>query len=50
MSGETNGEERGRAQDLIPGQETLSGESHVEEKAPDEERDLEDKILSGSLM
>ena len=25
----------------------LSGESHVEEKVPDEERDLEDKILSG---
>ena len=46
MSGETNGEERRRVQDQNPGQESLSGESDLEEKVPDEEQDLEDKILS----
>ena len=46
MSGETDGEKRGRVQDQHPGQESLSWESDVEEKVPDEEQDLEDKILS----
>ena len=49
MSGETNGEESRRVQDQNPGQESLSGESDVAEKVPDEEQDLEDKILSGEL-
>ena len=49
LSGETNGEERGRVQDHHPGQESLSGESDVEEKIPDEEQELEDKILSGEF-
>ena len=49
MSGETNGEERRRVQDQNPGQESLSGESDLEEKIPDEEQDLEDKILSREL-
>ena len=47
MSGETNGEMRGRVQDQHPGQKNLSGESDVEEKFPDEEQDLKDKIFSG---
>ena len=47
LSGETNGEESRRVLDQNPGQESLSGESDVEEKIPDEEQDLEDKILSG---
>ena len=49
MSGETNGEERGRVQDRNPGQESLSGESDIEEKVPGKEQDLEDKILSGEF-
>ena len=35
LSGETNGEESRRVQDQNPGQESLSGESDVEEKVPD---------------
>ena len=42
LSGETNGEERGQVQDEHQGQESLSGESDVEEKVPDEEQDLQD--------
>ena len=49
LSRDTNGEERGRVQDQIPGQEKLSVESDVEEKVPDEERDLDDKMLSGEF-
>ena len=49
LSGETNGEERGRIQNQSPGRESLSGESDVEEKVPDEEQDLEDKILPGKF-
>ena len=37
------------SQDQYPGQESLSGESDVEEKIPEEEQDLEDKILSGKF-
>ena len=46
LSGETNGKEKGRVQDQNPGQESLSGESDIEEKVPDREQDLEDKVLS----
>ena len=49
MSGETNAEESRRVQDQNPGQESLSGESDVEGKVPDEEQDLKDKILSGEF-
>ena len=49
LSRETNGEERGRVQDQNTGQESLSGESDVEDKVPDKEQDLEDKILSGEF-
>ena len=49
LSGETNSEKSRRVQDRIPGQESLSGESDVEEKVPDDEQDLEDKILSGEF-
>ena len=49
MSGETNSEERGRVQDQHQGPESLSGESDVEEKVPDEKQDLEIKVLSGEF-
>ena len=49
LSGETNCEESWRVQDQHPGQDSLSGESDVDEKVPDEEHDLEDKILSGDF-
>ena len=48
LSAVTNVEESRRVQDQNQGQESLSGESDVEEKLPDEEHDLEDIILSGS--
>ena len=38
-----------RVQDQNPGQESLSGESDIEEKIPDEEQDLLDKISSGEF-
>ena len=47
MSGETDDEARGRVQDQNPGHESLSGDSDVEEKVPNEEQDLKDIILSG---
>ena len=49
MSGETNGEKSRRAQDQHPGQGSLSEESDVEEKVPDEKQDLENKVLSGEF-
>ena len=49
LSGETNGEESMRVQVQHSGQESLSEESDVEEKDPDEEQDLEDKILPGEF-
>ena len=36
LSGETNDEKSQRVQDQHPGQESLSGESDVDEKVPDE--------------
>ena len=49
MSGETNSEKSRRVQDQHPVQESLSGESDVDEKVPDEKQDLENKILSGDF-
>ena len=46
LSGETNGEKNRRVQDQQPGQGSLSGESDVDEKVPDEKQDLEYKVLS----
>ena len=47
LSGEMNDEKSQRAQDQYPGQESLSGESEIDEKIPDEKQDLENKVLSG---
>ena len=49
MSGETNSEKSWRVQDQHSGQESLSGESDVDEKVPDEKQDLKNKILSGDF-
>ena len=49
LSGETNDEKNQRAQDQHPGQESLSGESEIDEKNPDEKQDLENKVLSGEF-
>ena len=45
FSGETNGEKSRRIQDQYPGKGSLSGESDVDEKVPDEKQDLENKVL-----
>ena len=50
MSGETDGEAGGQVQHQQPGQESLSGESDVEEKVPDEEQDQQNKIVSEEFM
>ena len=49
MSGVTKSEKSRRVQDQHPGQESLSGESDVDEKVPDEKHDLENKVLSGEF-
>ena len=49
LSGETNNEKSRRVQDQHPGQGSLSGESDVDEKVPDEKQDLENKVLSGEF-
>ena len=49
LSGEMNDERSQRAQDQHPGQESLSGESEIEEKIPDEKHDLENKVLSAEF-
>ena len=46
---ETNDEKNQRAQDQHPRQESLSGESDIDEKIPDEKQDLENKVLSGEF-
>ena len=46
LSGETNGEKSWRVQDQHPGQGSLSGESEIDEKVPDEKQDLGNKVLS----
>ena len=49
LSGETNGEKNRRVEDQQPGQGSLSEESDVDEKFPDEKQDLENKVLSGEF-
>ena len=49
LSGETNGETSRRVQDQHPGQGSLSGESDVVEKVPDEKQDLDNKVLFGEF-
>ena len=46
LSGETNDEKSQRVQDQHPGQESLSRESEIDEKVPDEKQDLGTKVLS----
>ena len=46
LSGETNVEKNRRVQDQYPGQESLSGESEIDEKVPDKRQDLGNKVLS----
>ena len=49
LSGETNGEKSRRVQNQHPGQGSLSGESDVDEKVPEEKQDLENEILSAEF-
>ena len=49
LSGEMDNEKSQRAQDQHPGQESLSGESEMDEKIPDEKQDLENKVLCGEF-
>ena len=49
MFGETNSEKRRLVQNQHPGPGSLSGESDVDEKVPDEKQDLENKVLSGEF-
>ena len=49
LSGETNDEKNRRVQDRHPGQESLSGESEIDEKVPDKGQDLGNKLLSGEF-
>ena len=49
LSGETSIEKSRRVQDQRPGKGSLSGESDVDEKVPDERQDLEKKVLSGEF-
>ena len=50
LSGETNDEKNQRAQDQHPGQKSLSGESEIDEKIPDEKQDLETRFCPGVQM
>ena len=49
LSGETNGEKSRRVQDQHPGQGSLSGDSEIDEKVPDEKQELGNKVLSGEF-
>ena len=49
LSEETNDEKSQRVQDQHPGQGSLSGESEIDEKIPDEKQDLRKKVLSGEF-
>ena len=49
LSGEMNDEKLQRAQDQHPGQESLSGESEIDKKIPDEKQDMENKDVSGEF-
>ena len=48
LSGETNDEKNQRSQDQHSGQESLSGESEIDEKIPDEKKDLRTGFCPGS--
>ena len=47
--GEMNDEKSQRAQDQHPGQESLSGETEIDEKNPGEKQDLGNKVFSGEF-
>ena len=49
LFGEMNNKKNQRAQDQHPGQESLSGESEIDEKIPDEKQDLENNVLFGEF-
>ena len=49
LSGETNDERSQRVQDQHPGQGSLSAESEIDEKVPDEKQDLGNRVLSGDI-
>ena len=49
LSREMNDEKSQRVQDQYPGKESLSGESEIDEKVPDEKQDLGNKVLSGEF-
>ena len=49
LSEETNNEKSQQVQDQHPGQESLSGESEIDEKGPDEKQDLGNMVLSGEF-
>ena len=42
-------EKNRRARDQHPGQGSMSGESEIDEKAPDKKQDLENKVLTGEF-
>ena len=45
-----NDEKSQRVQDHYPGHESLSGESEIDEKVPDEKQNLRNKVLSGGEL
>ena len=49
LSGETKDKRSRRVQDQNPGQGSLSGDSEIDEKVPDEKQDLANKVLSGEF-
>ena len=49
MSGETNGKINRRVRDQHPGQESMSGESEMDEEDHDKKQDLESRVLSGEF-
>ena len=49
LSGEKDKGKNQRSQDQHPGQESLSMESEIDEKIPEEKQDLENKVLSGEF-
>ena len=49
LSGEKDDEKNQRSQDQHPGQGNLSGESEIDEEIPDDNQDLENKVLPGEF-
>ena len=49
LSGETNGKINWRVRDQHPGQGSMSGGSEIDEKLPEKEKDLVNKVLSGEF-